>query len=603
MPGWRLFGYQLGENLPPDPNKKSFSLPINDDGAIVTAVGGVQATYVDFDGQSAKSEVELITKYREMSLTPETSAAIDEIVNEAIVMEENTAPISLVTDKLNYDESFKGKLRNEFEHIIKLLDFNNIGYEIFRRWYVDGRLYFHIIIDETKPNEGIQELRYIDPRKIRKIREVKKSIDRVTGSEIVQDVQEYYIFNERGLQTTSGIYSPGAFAGVRISPDSICYVHSGLIDSQYNTIVSYLHKAIKPLNQLRMIEDSLIIYRISRAPERRIFYVDIGQLPKGKAEAYMKDLMQRYRNKLVYDSSTGELQDNKRHQSMLEDIWLPRREGGKGTEVSTLSGGQNLGELTDVKFFQEKLYRALDIPMSRLKEDGGFNLGKSSEIQRDEIKFGKFIYRMRIRFSQLFDILLRSQLILKGIITKEDWDEIRKDIIYKFQKDSYFSELKNLEILQNRIQVLTSMSEYIKRYYSERWVRQNVLMQSDDEILEQDEQISKEGLPDLPTGTSIGMPVGIPGTDYAPPQYASQAAQYDQMIGADPMSQVLKRQQADQQALEFKQMQQQTGGNGGVDNSDDEESNIGSKEKNQILKNTKRPKENQSPGAKKAKLK
>jgi len=596
MPGWRLFGYKLGEDQPLDPNKKTFSLPINDDGAVVTAVGGIQATYVDFDGQSAKNEVELITKYREMSLTPETSAAIDDIVNEAIVMEENKPPISLVTDNLNYDESFKGKLRDEFEHIIKLLDFNNIGYEIFRRWYVDGRLYFHIIIDETKPDEGIQELRYLDPRKVRKIREVKKSIDRITGSEIVQDVQEYFIYNERGLQTTSGIYSPGGMAGTRISPDSICYVHSGLIDSQYNSIVSYLHKAIKPLNQLRMIEDSLIIYRISRAPERRVFYVDVGQLPKGKAEAYVNDLMQRYRTRLVYDSNTGEVQDNKRHMSMLEDFWLPRREGGKGTEVSTLSGGQNLGELTDVNFFQDKLYKALNIPVSRLKQETGFNLGKSSEIQRDEIKFGKFIYRLRIRFSQIFDVLLRSQLILKGIITKEDWDNIRKDIIYEFQKDSYFSELKNLEILSNRIQTLTSMSEYIKRYYSEKWVRKNVLMQSEDEILEQDNQIAKEGLPDLPAGSSIGMPVGIPGTDYAPPQYASQAAQYDQVIGADPASQVLKQQQAQQQAQEFEMMQKQQAAKSVDTAPDKKDDRSGKSTKTQILKGSPRPKENQTKG-------
>lgn len=554
MAGWRLFGFQIGvdQEVTPNPNEKTVSIPNNDDGAITIQAGGVFGTYVDLDGQSAKNEIELITKYREMSLTPEASAAIDDIVNESIIMEDNRDPIRIVTDDLPYDEEFKEKVRNEYDYILKLLDFNNIGYEIFRRWYVDGRLYFHIIVDEKNPRAGIKELRYIDPRKIRKVREIKKVIDRETGAEVIQDIQEYYIFNERGIQSNAGLYSAAGMGGVRISTDSICYVHSGLIDAQYNTIVSHLHKAIKPLNQLRMIEDALVIYRLSRAPERRIFYIDVGQMPKAKAESYLKDIMQRYRNKLVYDSNTGEVRDDKRHLSMLEDFWLPRREGGKGTEITTLPGGQNLGELQDVEYFKDKLYRALDVPLSRLKTDQGFSLGRTTEITRDEIKFGKFINRLRNRFTQLFDNLLRVQLELKGIISEEDWDEINKDLKYEFQKDVYFSEMKNTELLQNRIGLLTQMGEYIGRYWSKDWVRKNVLVMDDEEIAKMEAQMDKEGLPELPAGTSIGMPVGMPGTDFAPPEYASQAVQYDQMIGNDPMSQMLQKQES---SIELQQKQ------------------------------------------------
>jgi hypothetical protein len=550
MAGWKLFGFQLGkeQDNTPQPNEKAISIPQNEDGAIVVQAGGAFGTYVDLDGQSAKNEVELITKYREMSLTPEGSAAIDDIVNEAIVMEENSNPIRLMTDDLPYDEKFKEIIQDEFEFIVKLLDFNNIGYEIFRRWYVDGRLFFHIIIDETKPREGIQEVRYIDPRKIRKVREVRKVIDRVTGAEVVQDIQEYYVFNERGIQASAGMYSAAGMGGVRIATDAICYVHSGLVDAQYNTIVSHLHKAIKPLNQLRMIEDSIVIYRLSRAPERRIFYIDIGQMPKTKAEAYMKDIMQRYRNKLVYDSTTGEVRDDKRHLSMLEDFWLPRREGGKGTEITTLPGGQNLGELQDVNYFQEKLYKALEVPVSRLKNDQGFALGRAAEISRDEVKFGKFIFRLRNRFTQLFDNLLKIQLIMKGVINRQEWETISKSIYYDFQKDSYFTEMKNTEVLQNRLQLLTQMGEYIGRYWSKDWVQKNILMMSDPEIEKMRIQMEKEGLPELPAGISIGVPVGMPGTDYAPPEYGSQAAQYDQMIGQDPMTVAVQRQQS---AMQF----------------------------------------------------
>lgn len=562
MAGWKLFGFQVGSSTdtPPEPNKKAISIPVNDDGAITVQAGGVYGTYVDIDGASAKNEVELITKYREMSLTPEASAAIDDIINEAIVMEDNKDPVQIVTDDLPYDEEFKEKVSDEFEYIVKLLDFNNLGYEIFKRWFVDGRLYFHIIIDEKDPSAGIQEVRYIDPRKIRKVREIKKIIDRESGAEVVDDIQEYYIFNERGIQSSAGLHSAVGMGGVRIALDSVCYTHSGLVDSQYNTIVSHLHKAIKPLNQLRMIEDSLVIYRLSRAPERRIFYIDVGQMSKGKAEAYLKDIMQRYRNKLVYDSQTGEVRDDKKHLSMLEDFWLPRREGGKGTEITTLPGGQNLGELQDVTYFQEKLFRALDVPLSRLKQEQGFSLGRSAEITRDEIKFSKFIYRLRNRFTQIFDNLLKIQLQLKGVISEEDWDEINKNLHYDFQKDSYFSEMKMAEVLQNRIMLLTQMQEYIGRYWSRDWVQKNILSMSEEEIKEMQVQMDKEGLPELPAGISVGMPVGIPGTDFAPPEYSGQAAQYDQMIGVDPVSQMMQQKQGEmeiqQQQLQMKAMQQ-----------------------------------------------
>jgi hypothetical protein len=496
MANWRLFGFSIGD--PAEKYKKelekqkSFSIPTNEDGAVVIQAGGVFGTYVDLDGASAKNEVELITKYREMSLTPEASMAIDDIVNEAIVMEDNKPPVKLITDDLPYDKSFKGKLNDEFDNIIGLLDFNNIGYEIFRRWYVDGRLYFHIIIDEENPHEGIKELRYIDPRKIRKVREIKKKIDNITGSEVITDIQEYYIFNEKGIQSSAGLYTATGMGGVKISVDSICYVNSGLVDAQYNTIVSHLHKAIKPLNQLRMIEDAIVIYRLSRAPERRIFYIDVGNLTKTKAEAYLKEVMQRYRNKLVYDSNTGEIRDDKRHLSMLEDFWLPRREGGKGTEVSTLQGGQNLGEIQDVMYFKEKLYRALDVPLSRLQTESGFSLGRASEITRDELKFTKAIHRMRIRFSHLFDKLLKIQCILKGIIAEEDWEEITKKIYYKYQKDSYFSELKNSEILQNRATVLQQLEPYVGKYYSKDYVYKNVLLMNEEEIEDMKVKIETE---------------------------------------------------------------------------------------------------------------
>jgi len=556
MAGWRLFGFQIGADADttPKPHEKVVSIPANEDGAITVQAGGVYGTYVDLDGQSAKNEIELITKYREMSLTPEASAAIDDIVNEAIVMEDNKDPVQIVTDDLPFDETFKEKVTDEFEYIVKLLDFNNIGYEIFKRWYVDGRLYFHIIINEEDPSAGIQEVRYIDPRKIRKVREIRKVIDRATGAEVIADIQEYYIFNERGIQSSAGLYSAAGMGGVRIALDSICYVHSGLVDSQYNTIVSHLHKAIKPLNQLRMVEDALVIYRLSRAPERRIFYIDVGQMSKGKAEAYLKDIMQRYRNKLVYDSTTGEVRDDKRHLSMLEDFWLPRREGGKGTEITTLPGGQNLGELQDVEYFKEKLFRSLDVPLSRLKSEAGFSIGKTAEITRDEVKFSKFIYRLRNRFTQLFDNLMKIQLQLKGVISEDDWEEVNKKLHYDFQKDSYFSELKTTEILQNRVGLLTQMSEYIGRYWSKEWVRKNILMLTDEELVEMDKQMEAEGLPELPAGISVGMPVGMPGSDYAPPEYSSQAAQYDQMIGVDPVSQMLQQKQGE---LELQQQQQQ----------------------------------------------
>ena len=497
-----LFGFEISrqkKNQDEEQNK-SFTPPQNEDGAVVIQSGSYYGTYVDLDGV-VRNEIELITRYREMSMQPELETAIDEVVNEAIVNDDNGQAIELNTDDLKQPEQIKKKIRDEFDYILKLLNFGNMGHDIFRRWYTDGRLFYHVIIDESRPNLGIQEIRYIDPRRIRKIREIQKTKDPKTGMEIIKRHNEYYLYNERGV---IGAHSN---LGSKIAVDSIINVNSGLMDAKRSMVLSYLHKAIKPLNQLRMVEDATVIYRLSRAPERRVFYVDVGNMPTIKAEQYLRDIMVKYRNKLVYDSSTGEIKDDRKHLSMLEDFWLPRREGSKGTEITTLPGGMNLGELEDVKYFEKKLYTALGVPIGRLEPQQGFSLGKSNEITRDELKFSKFIQRLRNKFSTIFDDLLRIQLVLKRVCTEEEWKEFKEQIWYDYRKDNNFTELKESELITNRVLLLQYVDPYVGRYYSKEWVRKNILKQTDEDIEEIDEQISQEAQDAAPTMDAMGNPI------------------------------------------------------------------------------------------------
>ena len=470
---------------------KSFAPPEADDGAALIEAGGLYGQFVDLDG-TIKNDIDMIIKYRSMIMHHEVDAAISDIVNDAVITTESKPPVQLVLDDVDLSDNIKETIFEEFDKILHLLDFNRRGDEIFRKWYIDSRLYYHVIIDEKNEKKGIQELRPIDPTKIRKVKEITKDKIEIKGpgnarsdQSLITGHTEYYIYNDKGNPYE------GFGTNLKIYPDSIIYTHSGLYDYPNKRIVGYLHKAIKPLNQLRMIEDSVVIYRIARAPERRIFYIDVGSLPKNKAEQYLKDIMNRYRNKLVYNANTGEIADDARHMSMLEDYWLPRREGGKGTEIATLDGGQNLGEMEDVEYFQKKLYRALDVPSTRLA-DNGFNMGRASEISRDELKFSKFIDRLRNRFSQVFIETLRAQLLLKGVMKEEDFTKIRQAIQFKYLKDSYFAESKETEILKDRFDILETASEYIGKYYSLEFVRKNLLRQTEDEIKEMDKQISRE---------------------------------------------------------------------------------------------------------------
>jgi hypothetical protein len=486
-----LFGFTISRERAEKEQavEKSFAVPNNEDGALTISSAAYYGTYVDLDG-TAKNEVELISRYREMAMQPEIESAIDDIVNEAIVQNDDGKTIRLVLDDLKVPEKIKKAISIEFENILKLLNYNNMATDIFRRYYVDGRLFYHIIIDQENPTNGIQQLRYVDPRKIRKIREIKKKKDERTGVEIINTINEYYIYNDKVVSGSSSNYGP---VGVRIAVDSIININSGLMDSRRAVVLSYLHKAIKPLNQLRMIEDATVIYRISRAPERRIFYIDVGNLPKLKAEQYLRDIMVKYKNKLVYDANTGEVRDDRKFLSMMEDFWLPRREGGKGTEITTLPGGQNLGELEDVKYFEKKLYKALNVPISRLDpNNSGFSLGRVSEITRDELKFSKFVGKMRNKFADLFDQAMRVQLVLKGICTAEEYEEFKEYIFYDFIKDNNFAELKEAELIRERLSLLGSVDPYVGRYYSMAWIRRNVLRLTDEEIENMDTEIAQE---------------------------------------------------------------------------------------------------------------
>ena len=481
-----LFGFKF-ERIKDTKGQEKFTAPPVDDGTVEIAGGGFFGQVLDTDSRE-KAEVDLIRRYREISQQPECDSAIDDIVNEAIVSNEKDQAVSIELDRLNYTKPIKEKIRKEFDNILSLLDFDVKGHDIFRRWYIDGRIFYHKVIDKDNPKKGIVEVRYIDPRKIRKVRETKKT---QKGSfEMIQKVDDYFLYNEKGLNS-------GALAeGIKIAGDSITYVPSGLIDMNRGHVLGHLHKAIKPVNQLRMIEDSLVIYRISRAPERRIFYIDVGNLPKARAEQYLKEVQTNYRNKLVYNADTGEIKDDRKHMNMLEDFWLPRREGGRGTEITTLPGGQNLGEIEDILYFQKKLYRALNVPVSRMEADNGFSLGRASEITRDEVKFSRFVDRLRVKFSLLFIDMLKTQLLLKNVVTEDEYDELKEYASFDFQKDSHFVELKDSELLRERINTLNDMDAFVGKYYSQRWVRKNVLRQSEEEINMIDKQIEDEGGPE-----------------------------------------------------------------------------------------------------------
>ena len=458
--------------------------PATDDGTYDISGGGFYSTILDTDGRS-RTEDDLIRRYRDIAIQPECDSAIEDIVSEAIASDERDMCVSIALDNLQVSATIKKRIKEEFERILQLLDFNNKAHDIFRRWYVDGRIFYHKVIDSQNPRKGIQQLRYIDPRKIKKVREVQTG--RKGQVDVVKKFKEFYIYNQHGHQVNN------TSTGVKLTFDSIAYCPSGLIDMHKGTVLSYLNKAIKPVNQLRMIEDSVVIYRISRAPERRIFYIDVGNLPKIKAEQYLKDVMNRYRNKLVYDASTGEIRDDRNHMSMLEDFWLPRREGGRGTEITTLPGGANLGEIDDITYFQRKLYRSLNVPISRLEAEQNFSLGRSTEITRDELKFTKFVGKLRKKFSVIFNDLLRTQLILTGVIAEEEWKQMSEHIQFDFLQDNNFTELKNAELLKERLEMLSQVENYVGTYFSKEWVKKNVLHLTDDEIGEMQKQMDSEG--------------------------------------------------------------------------------------------------------------
>ena len=518
----KLFGFSIEDTEPLSPSTVSPVPPNNEDGTDHYLSSGFFGSYVDIEGVY-RTEFDLIKRYREMALHPECDSAIEDIVNEAIVSDTNDSPIQIELSNLNASDGIKTKIRKEFKYILELLDFDRKSHEIYRNWYIDGRLYYHKVVDLKNPHEGIQELRYIDAMKMRYVRQQQvKNKDNFRLANVNTDnpmdyefpkIEEYFIYNPKMNYPTNNPSALGGTGGIKMTRDSVTYCTSGLVDRNKGNTLSYLHKAIKSLNQLRMIEDSLVIYRLSRAPERRIFYIDVGNLPKVKAEQYLRDVMMRYRNKLVYDASTGEIRDDKKFMAMLEDFWLPRREGGRGTEITTLPGGQNLGEITDIEYFKKKLYRSLNVPPSRMDGEGGFNLGRSSEILRDELKFTKFVGRLRKRFSNMFSDMLRTQLILKNIITPEDWEVMSEHIQYDFLYDNHFSELKDAELLNERLSMVATAEPYVGKYFSQDYVRRKILRQTDMEILEQDVLIKKEikdGVipdPSIPTDPETGMPL------------------------------------------------------------------------------------------------
>jgi hypothetical protein len=480
-----LFGFSITRKKQEQDPKQNFTTPQADDGTTTVAAGGYFGSYLDMEG-TAKNEADLVRRYREISLHPECDQAIEDICNEAIVSSEEKDSVRVTLENIPFGNEVKKRIDEEFLNVLKLMNFSTKGFEIFKRWYVDGRIFYQKVIDRETPKNGITELRYIDPRKIKKVRELKKMRSTVDLS-LTNDYEEYFMFNEKGVAgSTSG-------SGVRIAADTIAFCSSGLVDQNKNMILSYLHKAIKPVNQLRMIEDAVVIYRIARAPERRIFKIDVGNLPKQKAEQYLRDVMARYRNKLVYDANTGEIRDDRSYMNMLEDYWLPTREGGRGTDITTLPGGQNLGEMADIEYFQRKLYRSLNVPVSRLEPATGFSMGRSTEITRDELKFTKFVQRLRKKFTELFNDFLKTQLVLKGVISIDDWPVIQANIQYDFLQDGHFAELKESEMLKERVALADGLEKYVGKYFSQEYIRKFVFKQSEKEIKDLDRQISKEG--------------------------------------------------------------------------------------------------------------
>jgi hypothetical protein len=482
----KLFGFEIRRSKSQeaeDKNLKSIVPKVDEDGAgYVTASGSHFGQYIDIDGDKSKDNATLIQKYRGVAMHPEVDAAIEDITNEAVSGGDEIA-VKLDLDNVELSKSIKNKIQEEFDDILYMLKFGDLGHDIFRSWYVDGRKVYHLVVDEKNPKKGVLDIRPIDSAKIRKVKEVVRKRDPITGASIVEGQNEYFIYQEKPGEQNSGI---------KLTKDSVVYVTSGLLDASQKHVVSYLHKALKPINQLRMMEDSLVIYRLARAPERRIFYIDVGNLPKGKAEEYMKGIMTRYRNKLVYDAGTGEIKDDRKHMSMLEDFWLPRREGGRGTEISTLPGGENLGQIDDIVYFQKRLYRSLNVPINRLEQESQFSLGRSTEISRDELKFQKFIDRLRRRFSMLFREMLKRQLILKGIITEEDWEDISNKINFEFTRDNHFTELKEAELLREKLQSLDQVQQYVGEYFSKEWVMKNILRFDDDQIKQMTKQVELE---------------------------------------------------------------------------------------------------------------
>ena len=490
----QLFGFEIKRKDERD--LKSFVERDEDDGAVTVAstgvTGGAYGTFLDVEG-TAKNEAEIITKYRQMEMHAEVSRAIADVVNEAIVVSNDEKVIEINLDDTELSANIKKRITDEFAEVLRLLDFSNRGYDVFQRFYVDGRLKFHALIDEKNVKAGIQELRYIDPRKLRKIREVTKDKDANADTTLIRTKNEYYIFNDKGfVAKNSGLTANDSAKGVRIAKDSIIEITSGIVNETNTLVLSHLHKAIKPLNQLRMLEDAAVIYRLARAPERRIFYVDVGNLPKIKAEQYLREMMVKHKNRIVYDAQTGEMRDDRKHMTMLEDFWMARRNGERGTEITTLPGGQNLGEMDDVIYFQKNLYKALNVPITRMESETGFSLGRASEISRDEVKFNKFIRRLRSRFSMLFDEILEKQVVLKNIMTIEEWQDLKDKIRYDYQEDNHFEELKEQEILTQRLQTLQAINDYVGQYYSKMWVRKNILRQTDEDIEDLDKEMEED---------------------------------------------------------------------------------------------------------------
>ena len=504
-----IFGFEI-KRKGNEEKAPSFVAPINDDGAQVLEVGQsgysigggyAQGTYLDMEG-GVKSEQDLILRYRQMSLIPEVDMAIDDIVQEAISSNDLDAQVGINLDATKFSDSIKSKIRDEFSEVLRLLRFNQTSSDIFRKWYVDGRMYFHLLVEPSNPKKGVVGLRMIDPLQIKKVREVLKKKN-AKGVEVIDKVKEYYTYNQGGFERNQ--MTGSNTQTLQISPDAIVYTTSGMMDASRRNIIGYMHKGLKSANQLKMMEDALVIYRISRAPERRIFYIDVGNLPKAKAEQYLADTMTRYKNKLVYNADTGEVRDDRKHMSMLEDFWLPRREGGRGTEITTLPGGQNLGEIEDIIYFQRKLFRSLNVPISRLETEAGFSLGRTTEISRDEVKFSRFVDRLRMKFSSMFYDILKTQLVLKGIIPIEEWELEKENIRFDYQKDSHFVEMKEAEILRERVASLRELDEFVGKYYSQQWVRKNVLRQSEEEIEMIDGQIEDEGNEDGEGENSFDM--------------------------------------------------------------------------------------------------